>query len=173
MFNAATATTTFQPVTTTKEKLTLKQVTVVLGRTTLVAICALMMFAAVHPDTRSAIRLMFAPAERSVISTAQAHLAGDARNFTIAKVKTAGNLSLEIFENFGNGQQKLVEKIQLPDSRDGFFDFNGRSSNLALSDINGDGRPEILAPSFDSNLVGHLNIYGFDPESNAFEKIVR
>jgi len=169
----ATATTQMAAAVST-EKLSVKQLAILLGRTTLMAVCALMMFAAVHPDTRNMVRtVLSANEQRTVISTAQAHLAGDARAFTIAKVKAGGLLSLEIFENFGNGQQKLVEKIQLPDTRDGFFDFNGHASNLAVSDINDDGRPEILAPSFDNNLVGHLNIYSFDPESNAFQKVVR
>jgi hypothetical protein len=156
------------------EKLTAKQLGILIGRTTLMAVCLLMMFAALHPETRVFVRTLLSNSEqRQVISTAQANLAGDSRVFTVAKVKAAGVLSLEIFENYGNGQQKLVEKIQLADSRDGYFDFNGHASNLALSDINNDGRPEILAPTFDNNLVGHLNIYGFDSESNAFQKIVR
>lgn len=156
------------------EKPTTKQVIGLLGRTTLMAVCALMMFAVLHPETRIFVRTLLSNADqRKVISTAQANLAGDARVFTVAKVKTGNALSLEIFENYGNGQQKLVEKIQLADARDGYFDFNGHASNLALSDINEDGRPEILAPTFDNNLVGHLNIYGFDSESNAFQKIVR
>ena len=170
---AATATHIEAPTRMT-EKLNAKQFAFILGRTTMIAVCALMMFAALHPETRVFVRTLISNSDqRTVISTAQAKLAGDARVFTVAKVRTDGQLSLEVFENYGDGQQKLVERIQLPDARDGYFDFNGHASNLALSDINGDGRPEIVAPTFDNNLVGHLNIYGFDPESNAFQKIVR
>jgi hypothetical protein len=167
------ATTTSVSSTAAIEKPSLKQIAIMLARTTLIAVCALMMFAAVHPDTRNMVRTALTNTHRTVISTAQGHLAGDQRVFTVTKVKTAGALSLEIFENFGNGQQKLVEKIQLADARDGYFDFNGHASNLAIDDINGDGRPEILAPTFDTNLVGHLNVYGFDLESNAFQKVIR
>jgi hypothetical protein len=174
MVAATTAPRIAASTTRTSEKLSVKQLAFLIGRTAMMAVCALMMFAALHPETRGFIRSALSGAEqRKVVSTAQARLAGDTRLFTVAKVKVGNVLSLEVFENYGEGQQKLVEKIQLADARDGYFDFNGRSSNLALSDINGDGRPEILAPTFDSNLVGHLNIYGFDPEANAFQKIVR
>jgi hypothetical protein len=151
-----------------------KQFAMIFGRAALVALCIMMMVGALHPDLRSAIRGSLSNENyRNVVSTVQGHLAGDERVYTVAKVKTAETLSLEIFEHLGNGQEKLVEKIQLPDSRDGFFDFNGRASNLAMSDVNGDGRPEILAPTFDTNLVGHLNVYNFDPESHAFQKVTR
>ncbi len=172
---AATAQQITAPTTRISEKLKPRELATLFARTTMMAICALMMFAALHPETRNFVRSTLTPNadQRKVISTAQAHLAGDTRLFTVAKVKAGNVLALEIFENYGNGQQKLVEKIQLSDSRDGYFDFNGKSSNLALSDINGDGRPEILAPTFDNNLVGRLNIYGFDTETNAFQKMVR
>lgn len=142
-------------------------------RTAMFGICALMMICALHPDVRSGVRTSLMGDYRQVVSTASGHLAGDARLFTVAKVKTRDSLFLEIFEVVGLGQQKLVEKIALTDSRDGYFDFNGHATNLAIDDVNGDGRPEILAPTFDNNLVGRLNVYGFSGASNSFEKIIR
>lgn len=154
-------------------KLTTSQITMMIVRAALGAVAVLMVIAALNPGIRSTIRASLINDQRQVISTAQGHLAGDGRMFTVAKVKSAGVLSLEIFELIGNGQQKLVEKIELPEARDGYFDFNGHASNLAISDINGDGRPEILAPTFDNNLVGHLAVYNFDPESNSIQKVIR
>ena len=142
-------------------------------RTALVGICGLMMISALHPDVRAAVRTSMMSDYRQVVSTAQGHLAGDERMFVVTKVKTRDSLSLEIFEAMGDGQQKLVEKIALADSRDGFFDFNGQATNLAIDDVNGDGRPEILAPTFDSNMVGRLNVYNYDQDSNAFHKLAR
>lgn len=150
-----------------------QQFAAMFARTGLFAFALFMIVAAVHPDMRAMIRASLVDDSRHIVSTAQGHLAGDNRLFTVAKVRTADALALEIFESLGNGQQRLVEKIALPEQRDGFFDFNGQATNLAIDDINGDGRPEILAPSFDNNLVGHLNVYNFDPESNAFQKVIR
>ena len=154
-------------------KLSASQIGMMITRATLGALGILMMIAALNPDIRSTVRTALVNDQRHVVSTAKGHLAGDDRMFTVAKVKTADVLSLEIFEVIGNGQEKLVEKIELTDARDGYFDFNGHASNLAIDDVNGDGRPEILAPTFDNNLVGHLNVYNFDPESNSIQKVIR
>lgn len=157
----------------TAPKISAAKLLAIAARTALIGLCGMMMVVALHPDVRSGVRTAVMGDYRQVVSTAQGHLAGDARMFTVAKVKTRDSLSLEIFETVGNGQQKLVEKIALADSRDGFFDFNGQATNLAIDDINGDGRPEILAPTFDNNMVGRLNVYNFDPESNSFQKSIR
>lgn len=132
-----------------------------------------MLVVALHPDVRTQVRGTFMKDYRMVVSTAKGKLAGDERLFTVAKVKTRDTLSLEIFEMLDNGSQKLVEKIQMNDLKDGYFSFNGQATNLAIDDIDGDGRPEILAPSFDSNLVGRLNVYNYDQASGNFQRIIR
>lgn len=157
----------------TLKSLTLQNSILAIGRIALMGLAAVMMIAALHPDVRSAVRGTFAKDFRTVVSTAQGNLAGDERMFTVTKIKTADALSLEIFEQLGNGTQKMVEKIALADSRDGYFDFNGQATNLAIDDIDGDGQPEILVPTFDNNLVGRLNVYNFDASSKSFNKMVR
>lgn len=143
------------------------------SRVIMTGLFALMLVVALHPDVRTSVRGTFVKDFRSVVSTAKGHLAGDEREFTVAKVKTRESLSLEIFEMQANGDQKLVEKIVMNDAKDGYFNFNGRATNLAIDDIDGDGRPEILAPSFDSNLVGRLSVYNFDQSTGNFQRIVR
>jgi len=142
-------------------------------RIILTGLFATLLFVALHPDVRSQVRGSLVQDYRTIVSTASGHLAGDERNFTVAKVKTRDSLSLEIFELVEGGKQKLVEKIVMADAKDGYFNFNGQATNLAIDDIDGDGRPEILAPSFDSNLVGRLNVYDFDSASGNFQKVIR
>jgi hypothetical protein len=134
---------------------------------------ALMIVSALHPDVRANVRGAFIKDFRVVVSTAQGKLAGDERTFTVAKVKTRDMLSLEIYESLQDGAQRLVEKIDMPDVKDGFFNFNGQATNLAIDDIDGDGRPEILAPTFDKNLVGRLNVYNYNPDNRSFNKLVQ
>lgn len=134
-------------------------------------ITALSFFAAVHSDTRKSIRDFVFKDYRRVLSTAQVKL--NKIDVTIAKIRTTDALFLEIYELLPGGGSKLIKKIDLPDSRDGYFSFNGRATNLAVDDINDDGELEILAPTFDNNLVGHLNVYSLDAELNSFEPIMR
>jgi hypothetical protein len=160
-------------VETTNSSFTFAKAVISAGRVGLMGLCAIMIIAALHPDVRSAMRGTFIKDYRTVVSTAQGNLAGDERVFTVTKIKTSDSLSLEIFETLSNGRQKMVEKIALPDSRDGYFDFNGQATNLAIDDIDGNGQPEILVPTFDNNLVGRLNVYNFDASSKTFQKLIR
>lgn len=128
---------------------------------------------ALVPDLRSEVRNTLVKDYRAVVSTASADLIGNGTAFTIAKVRTRDSLSLEIYRTLTDGTMALVEKIEMPDKKDGFFKFNGEATNLAIDDIDGDGRPEILAPSFDSNLVGRLNVYHYDMDSKSFNRAIR
>lgn len=133
----------------------------------------LTMACAIHAESRAAVRGFFLKDYREVLSTAKAHWSGSSIEYVVAKIKTRESLFLEIYETLPDGGSKLLEKIVLPDSRDGYFSFNGRATNLAIDDINEDGQPEILAPTFDSNLVGHLNVYSFNAERREFEPVIR
>lgn len=137
-------------------------------RALLVMLSAIMMVAALHPDLRSAVRGTFLKDYRMIVSTAHGDLLGDGSDLTVAKVRTRDALFVEIYESSTNGGQRLLERIELLDKRDGYFTFNGQPTNLAIDDIDGDGSPEILVPSFDQNLIGHISIYRYDKNARGF-----
>jgi hypothetical protein len=148
----------------------------------LMTLAAIGFVAAVHPDVRASVRGSLRADYRTVVSTAKGDLSGTGTLYTVAKVKTRDNIYLEIFqtitEQTESGQaatasQRLVERIEISDARDAFFSFNGQATNLAIDDVNGDGRPEILAPTFDRNLVGRLNVIEYDNNTQGFTKLVR
>ncbi len=143
------------------------------GRLVLSTAFVTMLVAALHPEVRSQIRGAVLKDYRTIVSTAAGDLHGTGEALKVVKVKTRDALYLEVYASEIDGTQKLLEKIEMPDSKDGFFSFNGQATNLAVDDIDGDGRPEILAPSFDQNLVGHLNVYRYDESSQAFRRILR
>lgn len=143
------------------------------GRAALVLIFAAMLVAALYPEARSTMRSTVMKDFRMVVSTAHGDLLGNGTNLTVAKVRTRDALFIEIYEPRIDGGQHLVERIELPDKKDGYFNFNGQATNLAIDDIDGDGRPEILVPSFDQNLVGHLNIYRYNQAQGAFQRSLR
>lgn len=130
--------------------------------------------AVVHPDVRTSVRSSLRTDFRTVVSTAKGDLSGTGVMFTVAKVKTRDNIYLEIFETVLDASTpKLVERIEISDARDAFFSFNGEATNLAIDDINGDGRPEILAPTFDRNLVGRMNVFEYNNDTREFSRIMR
>ncbi len=127
----------------------------------------------VHPDVRASVRGTLRGDYRTVLSTAKGDLNGSGSLYTVAKVKTRDNIYLEVFESVADQAPRLVERIELSDARDAFFNFNGQATNLAIDDIDGDGRYEILAPTFDRNLVGRLNVFQYNSDTHDFHKIVR
>lgn len=161
---------------------------------TLLAVVAFV--AVVHPDVRTSVRSSLRSDFRTVVSTAKGDLSGTGVMFTVAKIKTRDNIYLEIFEtvieqtldseseNASNNASinasinassatRLVERIEISDARDAFFSFNGQATNLAIDDVNGDGRPEILVPTFDRNLVGRLNVFEYNNDTREFSRVIR
>lgn len=84
----------------------------------------------------------------------------------IVKIQTHRGLFLEVYSAKPVNAKPLLSKIKLKDPYDGYFQFSTQSSNLVLSDINNDGKLQIVAVSFDKNQKGHLNIYNFNYKTN-------
>lgn len=106
---------------------------------------------------------------RQIISTTTGDILKDGKTFQILKIQTQQGLSLEIYGNPENGLRPLVDKIHLPDRQNGYIYFQQQSTPLALHDIDGDETLEILAPTFDDELVAHLNVYKFNRDTHLFE----
>lgn len=132
-----------------------------------------MLIATLVPEVRTEIRTTVSKDFRMVSSTAQGDLLGTGSALTVAKIKTRDALLLEVYEMMADGSQRLLERIDLPDRKDGYFNFNGRATNLAIDDIDGDGKMEIIAPTFDQNLVGRLNVYRYDQGAGTFNRVLR
>jgi len=126
-----------------------------------------------HPGWRQRLRALIMPPYRVVISIAQADFNHDGSLFRVLKVKTHEGLYLEVYapaDPKRGGLQPLVATTKLPDTRDGFFTFNGQVTNLVIDDVDNDGILDILTSSFDSNMVAHLNVYHLDLKSGSLLK---
>ncbi len=69
-----------------------------------------------------------------------------------------------------NGQEYLLGKIELGDPFDAYYELNQRPTNLALNDMNGDGLPEIIAPTYTLGWQPKLNVFRFNEENQQFEQ---
>jgi len=109
---------------------------------------------------------------RVVLAKADADLTGDGFQVAVIKVKTADTLALEIFETRAEtGRIQFVKRIILPQKRDAYFNFHGHTSNLVMADVDNDKQLEIIAPTFDDDLIPHLNVYKYDVESKDFRRV--
>lgn len=122
------------------------------------------------PPLRQFVQFQLSPhAEQEILATAEGDVLNDGSIVKVIKVRNSDGIYVEILKPLENGDTKSIDRIQLPDKHDGLFNFQGHVTRLAIADIDNDGKFELLAPSFDNQLVPHLNVFHFNPESNRFE----
>lgn len=98
---------------------------------------------------------------REVLSSLDARF--DGKNYKILKLRDIEGILIEIYAiNANSGAVEFVDRSYLSDNKDAFYDMNDKKMNLFLKDINDDSIPEIITPSYDKNLIAHLNIFSFD-----------
>ena len=113
---------------------------------------------------------MFAFHQREVLSTATGNIFSDGRRVKVIKVRKNNEFFLEIYGSdvgFSSGPL-LLSRISLSFKEDAYINFKGISSNLALYDVDGDNKLEILVPGYEENLSARINIYKYDEEQNIF-----
>lgn len=124
------------------------------------------------PQSRELIRSLIISNSRVILAKADADLTGQGQKVSIIKVQTADSLALEVFETDSQGQKlQFVKRLVLPERKDAYFNFRGNAANLVVTDVDGDGALEIVAPTFDDNLIPRLNVYKFDPETRGFFRL--
>lgn len=140
----------------------------------LLALAALIVSAlALHPDWRTRLQAVFIGDQRVLLATVTGDLTGDGTSYKILKFSTSRGIIVEVVAPSPDSSEtyNLVDRIFIPDPHDGFFSLNTHATRLALVDVDGDGRPEILAPSFDNKLVAHLNTLRLDPDTRRLELV--
>ena len=138
-----------------------------------IAIHSLSLLSVFHPGIRNAIKSVVKGSNRNVLSSINTKLDSTDNDYNILKVRSDGNLFLEVYSTDAVGTISLLEKYQLPDDHDAYFNFGGTMSNLVVADIEKTGIPQIVVPSFDKDLVGHLNVFQFDSTSRSLMKFTR
>jgi hypothetical protein len=135
----------------------------------LLGLVVLTSVAVLFPESREWLRDHLLPDSREILAKAEGDLTGQGDFISVVKVKTKNDLVIEIYsvESQKNETTQRARLI-LPERKDGFFEFRGQPTNLALVDLNGDGILEIVAPTFDDNLIPRLRIYRYDPSAQVF-----
>lgn len=134
----------------------------------LVAVTLSLGLCILHPAVRETLRAQIFRPYRTILSIAVGDVFQNGINVEVLKVRNQQGLFLEIYGTT-DASKPLLERVRLPDLQDGYFHFHGEASNLALHDVDGDHQIEIVAPTFDENLIPHLNIYRYNAEKARIE----
>ncbi|MCB0377182.1 MAG: hypothetical protein KDD33_01690 [Bdellovibrionales bacterium] len=135
----------------------------------LFALSILVSFLIIHPRIRQWARDNFLDKERKILS--QLETAYGDTQVKILKISNWQGMFLEVYQLSSEGNFDLLDRAQLTDSKDAFYNFKDKKLNLFLKDVNEDGVAEILLPSMDKNMKPHINIYSFDLSSGKLNKI--
>lgn len=126
---------------------------------------------ALNPVWRDSLRQSWHSNDRVLLSTALGDLLGDGSLVKVIKYQTSQGIHLEILAEGLGGSRPLIDRIYLADRHNGFFDFQGQATQLALVDVDSDGQLELIAPTFDEGLTAHLNVYKYNIDFKRFEPL--
>lgn len=126
---------------------------------------------AVVPSLRAKVKSAFFLEDREIIAKVSGRISSSGPRVTVLKIKSKDGLSLEIYDMDGPEGMTLITKIPLAESRDGYFALQGNATNLALTDVDRDGAMEIVAPTYDDQMVPRLNIFKYNPNTKNFDRV--
>ncbi|MCB0394254.1 MAG: hypothetical protein KDD25_06830 [Bdellovibrionales bacterium] len=133
---------------------------------------AVTLVSVLHPEIRTGIRKAFESSERIILSTASGNILHDGYKAKVLKIRENGSLFLEIYgQRESDESSSLIGKVPLDLKKDAYFTFKGVATNLALDDVDGDNKLEILVPGFDNNLTAQMDIYKFDEFQKVFYRV--
>ena len=136
----------------------------------LAVVAMLITVVAVVPSLRNSVKSFIAQDERTIIAKVGGSLGPQGPKVTALKIRSAEGLSLEIYSDTGEGLN-LLAKIILQEKRDGYFSLKGNATNLALVDVDKDGLMEIVAPTYDDQMIPRLNIFKYNDQSKHFDRV--
>lgn len=142
-----------------------------LSKWAIAAIGLVLVVACIYPPSRHWLQNFLAPESgREVLATAEGDLLNTGKIVKVIKYRGPEGIFVEIVDNDPE-HTDLIAKIVIPDKRDGLFNLHGRVTRLAIADFDNDGANELLVPTFDDQLVPHLNIYRYNPQSRQFDSV--
>jgi hypothetical protein len=103
---------------------------------------------------------------RQILGTLNFHT--DHSQYKIVKIRKQKHILVEIYKVRAEENYYLVDSFEIPDSRDVFYDFKTSATNLFSANIDSEEGEEVIIPVLDANMVAHMNIIKFDPQTKNF-----
>lgn len=121
------------------------------------------------PSVRESVRNYSNGVGREVLATAEGDILNDSSASKVVKFRDKDGIWVEVMKVGDDGKTSFIDRVLLPDKHDGLFNFQGHVTRLVIADIDQDGLMELLAPTFDQQLVPHLNVFRYNKDLKKFE----
>ena len=105
---------------------------------------------------------------KKILSIAYGDLLHNGSLVKVVKSKTAQGVALDFYSAPDEGSRHLIAHVLIPNATDGFYNHRGEAVQLAVVDLDGDGRMELLAPIFNKQMTAYLNPYHFSRRAEGF-----
>jgi hypothetical protein len=131
-----------------------------------------LLFCYQHPPTKQYFESFSAYQKRRILGTIRGELDDSGETTLFVKVQVGRQIFLEAYRSHPRDSvMEYLNKVVLPEKRDAYFHVNGQATNIALIDVNADGKLEILVPTLDESLFARLRVFEFDPTTGAFQSL--
>lgn len=125
---------------------------------------------------REQARQWFRGSDRKILATLRDDFKGSGQPTIVFKIKEGGTLFLEFYSQDADrslspnaADLELLQRIELPNSIDGYVTFMGEATNLAVANLDGDPLLEILVPSYNLEFAPTLDVVKYNAGMGKFE----
>lgn len=129
-----------------------------------------------NSDLRENARRWYRGADRKILATIEDDLRGDGSLVSVFKIKENGALYLEFYllqakrdGTVAAEQPELIQRMELPNSIDGYVTIMGQATNLAVANLDGDPLLELLVPSYNLEFAASLEIVKYNAGLGKFQ----
>lgn len=120
-------------------------------------------------SSNSSVRLFFTSKEENRKVLSKTATTYDGIDYTILKIMTNHGIEVEIYEkDQATFERKLKQKFQLAGDKEAFLSTADNPVNLAVSDIDKNGIPDIIVPTVDRSGQSRLNVFKYEPDFKQF-----
>jgi hypothetical protein len=125
----------------------------------MVVLSGCMLLVSVMGEWRDGLHGYFHPPYRTVLSKASGDFMHSGVWLDILKIQSDEGLFVEVYAAGPKQASKLVERLKLTGTKDAYFHSRTQATRMVIEDIDGSGSPSIVVPSFDDDLVAHINVF--------------
>ena len=106
---------------------------------------------------------------RQTLQRVEGPLSGTGIDIRVIKLRQGNKIYLEFLSKQADESYSYINSVQLKGNREAYFDYWGDMQSLLLLDDDGDGRLDVIAPTFDKFFKPQINLVVYNPETLKFE----